>query len=150
MLKDIDFYILFLASYLHDISMVIHPDLGRLSSENGKNMVLISDLMEQMRNEIKKFDTIDFKDEKNSRFKDAGKFLITIFNEEYGYFEALVRDNHAKDSAKFIRDRSNTLLNYLEPTLLSYVAKVSESHGYDVIDVYGLKSRAKDDTISFK
>lgn len=149
-LKDIDFYILFLACYLHDISMVIHPDLGRLSSENGKNMVLISDLMEQMRNEIKKFDTIDFKDKKNSRFKDAGKFLITIFNEVYGYFEALVRDNHAKDSAKFIRDRSNTLLNYLEPTLLSYVAKVSESHGYDVIDVYGLKSRAKDDTISFK
>ena len=149
-LKDIDFYILFLACYLHDISMVVHPDLGRLSSENGKNMVLISDLMEQMRNEIKKFDTIDFKDKKNSRFKDAGKFLITIFNEVYGYFEALVRDNHAKDSAKFIRDRSNTLLNYLEPTLLSYVAKVSESHGYDVIDVYGLKSRAKDDTISFK
>ncbi|MBR4911565.1 MAG: hypothetical protein IKZ54_01825 [Bacteroidales bacterium] len=149
-LKDIDFYILFLACYLHDISMVIHPDLGRLSSENGKNMVLISDLMEQMRNEVKNFETIDIKDKKNSRFKDAGKFLITIFNEVYGYFEALVRDNHAKDSAKFIRDRSNTLLNYLEPTLLSYVAKVSESHGYDVIDVYGLKSRAKDDTISLK
>ena len=47
-LKDIDFYILFLACYLHDISMVIHPDMGRLSSENGKNLVLISDLMTQM------------------------------------------------------------------------------------------------------
>jgi hypothetical protein len=149
-LKDIDFYILFLACYLHDISMVIHPDLGRLSSENGKNMVMISDLMEQMRNEVKRFETIDIKDKKNSRFKDAGKFLITIFNEVYGYFETLVRDNHAKDSAKFIRDRSNSLLYYLEPTLLSYVAKVSESHGYDVIDVYGLKSKAKDDTISLK
>lgn len=68
----------------------------------------------------------------------------------YGYFESLVRKNHAKDSAKFIRDRSNSLLNYLEPTLLSYVAKVSESQGYDVIDVYGLKSRAKDNTISLK
>jgi hypothetical protein len=30
------------------------------------------------------------------------------------------------------------------------VAQVSESHGYDVLDVYGLKSRAKDDTISIK
>ncbi|MBR0037420.1 MAG: hypothetical protein IJP70_07245 [Bacteroidales bacterium] len=149
-LKDIDFYILFLACYLHDISMVIHPDMGRLSSENGKNLVLISELMTQMQDEVNKFGKIDFNDKKNSRYKNAGKFLVDVFNQIYGYFEALVRDNHAKDSAKFIRDRSNTLLNYLEPTLLSFVAKVSESHGYDVLDVYGLKSRAKDDTISLK
>ena len=149
-LKDIDFYILFLACYLHDISMVIHPDMGRLSSENGKNLVLISELMTQMQDEVTKFGKIDFNDKKNSRYKNAGKFLVDVFNQVYGYFEALVRDNHAKDSAKFIRDRSNTLLNYLEPTLLSFVAKVSESHGYDVLDVYGLKSRAKDDTISLK
>ena len=149
-LKDIDFYILFLACYLHDISMVIHPDMGRLSSENGKNLVLISDLMTQMQDEVKKFRKIDFNDKKNSRYKNAGKFLVDVFSQVYGYFEALVRDSHAKDSAKFIRDRSNSLLNYLEPTLLSFVAKVSESHGYDVLDVYGLKSRAKDDTISLK
>ena len=149
-LKDIDFYILFLACYLHDISMVIHPDLGRLSSENGKNLVLISELMSQMQDEVGKFGNIDFSDKKNSRYKNAGMFLVNVFNQVYGYFEALVRDNHAKDSAKFIRDRSNTLLKYLEPTLLSFVAKVSESHGYDVMDVYGLKSRAKDDTISLK
>jgi hypothetical protein len=52
MLKDVDFYILFLACYLHDISMVIHPDLGRLSSENGQNLVLIADLMTQMQEEV--------------------------------------------------------------------------------------------------
>lgn len=149
-LKNVDYYILFLACYLHDISMVIHPDLGRLSSENGKNMTLISDLMSQMQNEVKKFDSIDCTGKKDSRYKDAGNFLIKVFNEVYGYFEALVRDNHAKDSAKFIRERSNYLLNYLEPTLLSFVAKVSESHGYDVMDVYGLKSRAQDDTVSLK
>ena len=149
-LKDIDFYILFLACYLHDISMVIHPDLGRLSSENGKNLVLISELMEQMRNAVSDFGEVDLTDKKNSRYKNAGRFLVDVFNKVYGYFETLVRDNHAKDSAKFIRDRSNSLLNYLEPTLLSFVAKVSESHGYDVMDVYGLKSRAKDDTISIK
>lgn len=150
MLKDVDFYILFLACYLHDISMVIHPDLGRLSSESGKNMALITDLMKRMNEEVKKFEKVDVTDKKNSRYKDAGNFLVTVFNEVYGYFEELVRKNHAKDSAKFIRDRSNSLLSYLEPTLLSYVAKVSESHGYDVMDVYGLKSRAKDDTISLK
>lgn len=145
-LKDVDFYILFLACYLHDISMVIHPDLGRMSSESGQNISMISDMMAQMKEQVKAFEEI----ENNSRYKDAGKFLIVVFNEVYGYFESLVRDNHAKDSAKFIRDASNSLLNYLEPTLLSFVAKVAESHGYDVLDVYGLKSRAKDDTISMK
>lgn len=149
-LKNVDYYILFLACYLHDISMVIHPDLGRLSSESGKNMTLIADLMSQMQNEVRKYDSIDYTGKKDSRYKDAGIFLVKVFNEVYGYFEALVRDNHAKDSAKFIRERSNSLLNYLEPTLLSFVAKVSESHGYDVMDVYGLKSRAQDDTISLK
>lgn len=149
-LKDIDFYILFLSCYLHDISMVIHPDMGRLSSENGNNLVLISDIMAQMQIELEKYWDVGYNDKKNSRYKNAGKFLIDVFNKVYGYFETLVRDNHAKDSAKFIRDRSNSLLKYLEPTLLSFVAKVSESHGYDVLDVYGLKSRAKDDTISLK
>jgi len=150
LLKDVDYYILFLACYLHDISMVIHPDLGRLSSDNGRNMVLITDLMKQMQEELNKYNAIDVTDKKKSRYKDAGNFLIKVFNEVYGYFESLVRENHAKDSAKFIRNRSNSLLSYLEPTLLSYVAKVSESHGYDVMDVYGLKSRAKDDTVSLK
>lgn len=149
-LKDIDYYILFLACYLHDISMVIHPDLGRMSSAEGKNIAIISDLMMKMQDELKAFNTIKSEDRKNSRLKNAGKFLVSIFNEVYGYFESEVRDHHVTDSAKFIRERSNTLLSYLEPTLLSFVAKVSESHGYDVYDVYGLKSRAKDDTVSLK
>jgi len=149
-LKDVDYYILFLACYLHDISMVIHPDLGRLSSDDGNNLALISELMNRMREEAEKFWTYDGKERKDSRFKNAGKFLVQIFSEVYSYFETLVRDNHAKDSAKFIREQSNSLLEFLTPTLLSYVAKVSDSHGYDVLDVYGLKSRAKDDTISLK
>lgn len=149
-LKDIDFYILFLACYLHDISMVIHPDMGRLSSDGGKNMAMISDLMERMKKAVEVFETVVLDDKKNSRYKDAGRFLVEVFDEVYGYFEAVVRDNHAKDSARFISDHSNTLLGHLEKTLLSYVAKVSESHGYDVTDVYGRKSRAKDETISLK
>lgn len=149
-LKDVDYYILFLACYLHDISMVIHPELGRLSSENGKNLALISERMKQMRDETDRFWKYDENVKKDSRYKDAGKFLVTVFNEVYSYFETLVRDNHANESAKFIRDHSNSLLGYLEPTLLSFVATVSESHGYDVLEVYGVKSKAKDDTVSLK
>ena len=82
--------------------------------------------------------------------KEAGIFIVSVFNKVYEYFENEVRTNHAHDSAKFIRERSNSLLSYLEPALLSFVADVSESHGNDVWDVYGLKSRAKDDTVSMK
>lgn len=149
-LKDIDFYILFLACYLHDVSMVIHPDMGRLSSDGGKNLAMISELMGSMKEAVEDFENVDEEDKKNSRYKNAGKFMVKVFDEVYGYFEKVVRDNHAKDSAKFIGDRSNTLLGYLETTLLMYVAKVSESHGYDVMDVYGRKSRTKDETVSLK
>ena len=149
-LKEIDYYILFLACYLHDISMVIHPDLGRLSASEGSNIVLISDLMGKMRDELNEFRHLDSKDSKNARIKRAGNFLVEVFNKVYSYFEGEVRDNHAIDSANFVRENSKALLSYLEPTLLSFVAKVSESHGYDVLDVYGLKSRAKDDTVSLK
>jgi len=149
-LKDVDYYILFLACYLHDISMVIHPDLGGLSSAKGKNEILISELMAEMKKKTQSFFKLNLEDRKNSRMKEAGIFIVSIFNKVYDYFENEVRENHAHDSAKFIRERSNTLLSYLEPTLLSFVADVSESHGNDVWDVYGLKSRAKEDTVSLK
>lgn len=149
-LKDIDYYILFLACYLHDISMVIHPDLNQLSSANGKNESLISELMTEMKKRCADFFKLDIKSPKDPRMKEAGTFIVKVFNKVYEYFENEVRSHHAYDSAKFMRERSKTLLSYLEPTLLSFVAKVSESHGYEVWDVYGLKSRAKDDTISLK
>ena len=73
-----------------------------------------------------------------------------MFNVVYGYFENNIRNKHPFDSADFVLEKSNSLLNYLEPTLLSFVAKVSESHGWNTIDVYGLKSRAKNDVVSLK
>ncbi len=149
-LKKVDYYILFLACYLHDISMVIHPNLGDLSSAESESVALISNLMLRMKDEVEDFCEIKSEDDKNSRLKQAGNFLILVFKKVYEYFESEIRDNHAMDSARFIRKKSNTLLSHLEPTLVSLVAKVSESHGYDVYDVYGLKSRAKDDTVSVK
>ncbi len=149
-LKDVDYYILFLACYLHDISMVIHPDLGQFSSSKGKNENLISELMVEMKNKVNDFFKLYKDDRKDSRMKEAGIFIVNVFNKVYNYFENEVRAHHAKDSAKFIRECSKTLLSYLEPTLLSFVADISESHGYDVWDVYGLKSRAADDTVSLK
>lgn len=149
-LKPIDYYILFLSCYLHDISMVIHPDMYMVSPSNSEIMALISEQMLKMQDEVEKFKKVDEKDYKNARLKDSWKFLITIFDAVYGYFENRVRNMHPSDSAGFVLSKSDTLLKYLEPTLLSFVAKVSASHGWDVIDVYGLKSRAKNDIVSLK
>ena len=149
-LKPIDYYILFLSCYLHDISMVIHPDMYMVSPSNSEIMALISEQMLKMQDEVEKFKKIDEKDYKNARLKDSWKFLISIFDAVYGYFENRVRNMHPSDSAGFVLSKSDTLLKYLEPTLLSFVAKVSASHGWDVIDVYGLKSRAKNDIVSLK
>ena len=149
-LKAVDFYILFLSAYLHDVSMVIHPELSRLGSEDGKNLAFISEQMVKMKAEVEKFFQLDPMNMNNSRMKDAGRFLVDIFNDVYGYFENEVRSRHAFESSNFIRKRSGDLLDYLEPAILSFVANVSESHGYDVWDVYGLKSRAKADTVSVK
>ena len=149
-LKPIDYYILFLSCYLHDISMVVHPDMYMVSPSNTEITALISDQMLKMQDEVKKFKKVDEKDLKNARLKDSWKFLISIFDAIYGYFENRVRSMHQSDSAGFILAKSDTLLKYLEPTLLSFVAKVSASHGWDVIDVYGLKSRAKNDIVSLK
>ena len=150
-LKDIDYFILFLSCYLHDISMVIHPDLHELSSiKNPACYDFISDKMREMQDAIQQYNSLEEEDSGDARIKDAGNFLVSVFNGVYNYFENEVRAKHAKSSASFILEKEKTLFSYLEPTILSFVARVSESHGADVTEIYGLKSRAKDDLISLK
>lgn len=149
-IKNIDYYILFLSCYLHDISMVIHPDLYNLCRDNENALSIISDFIDGVHNEYEKFNTIDTLDKKSTRFKDTGKFMIDIFKRIYGFFENSVRDSHPEDSANYIRNSANRFFKYIDPAILSFVAKVSESHGYDAEDVYGIKSTAKDDLISLK
>ena len=149
-IKPVDYYILFLACYLHDISMVIHPDMYELGAANGHSVSFVSEQMLKMREAVEKFFEVDDKDMKNARMKETGTFLVKVFEDVYGYFENKVRQQHPKDSANFIISKSDSLLRYLEPALLSFVSDVAASHGSDVMDVYGLKSYAKNDTISKK
>lgn len=149
-IKPVDYYILFLACYLHDISMVIHPELYELGSSKGDSLRFVSEQMLKMHEAVERFFKMDDTDIKNARMKEGGSFLVKVFEDVYGYFENKVRSLHPQDSAAFIIARADTLLRYLEPTLLSFVSEVSASHGVDVMDVYGLKSHAKDDTVSKK
>lgn len=149
-IKDIDYYILFLACYLHDISMVLHPAMTLSVPTDMEGQRLASEMLRAAKSHIGQSEKTTKEASGEADLKEYSTFLIEVFEAVYAYFENKVRDRHAKDSSAFMKSASGGLLNYLEPTLLAFVAKVSESHGYEKTDVYGLKSRAKTGVVSLK
>lgn len=146
-LKTLDYYILFLSCYLHDISMVLHPDMYGILPSDSASEAFVSEKMLSMRDEVAKFFKIN---NEKSIMKDSGSFLVKLFDDIYSFYENHIRGNHPDDSARFIRGKSKDLFSYIEPTILSYVADVSAAHGFDLLDVFGLRSKAKDDVVSLK
>jgi hypothetical protein len=149
-IKDIDYYILFLSCYLHDISMVLHPDLYGFNQENQSSLIIITDFLSKLHLQLSEYEKIDHCDDKNNRLKEVGNFLVEIFQRVFEFFEANVRDPHPFESASYIRDSANKFFKHICPAILSYVATVSESHGYNSEEVYGLQSNARNDLISIK
>lgn len=140
-IKQNDYYVLFLACYLHDISMVIHPNINDFKLGNKESEKIVT------RNMVK------FKNLSGDKVAYHEKFramLIDVFSDVYSYFENDKRSKHPKDSAAYIKEQHDKFLNYIDDAILEYVALVSESHGYDAADVYGLKSNAKNDLFSVK
>ncbi len=140
-IKQNDYYVLFLACYLHDISMVIHPNINDFKLGNKESEMIVT------RNMVK------FKGLPKDKLAYHEKFramLIDVFSDVYSYFENDKRSKHPKDSAAYIKDQHDKFLNYIDDAILDYVALVSESHGYDTADVYGVKSNAKNDLFSVK
>lgn len=137
-ISQYDYYIVFLACYLHDISMVKIPeDSEFLLDEN-----LAGDIAENVRDEIL---------EDVSKLKDINftkQLLLKFYKNIDAFFEKKVRSEHAKDSAVEIRNRSD--LSFLEGCLREAIAEVSESHGHRVEDIYNVKSMAKNKIISYK
>lgn len=72
------------------------------------------------------------------------------FKAVFYFFETQVRDNHTKLSAEFIKQRHDSYLKFIEESALQIVAEVAESHGYNASEVYGRKSKAKQDLYSIK
>ena len=142
-IKKIDYYILFISCYLHDISMVIHPDLPKLAYEENQNLSL---LYGSFRREIKelKDDLDDYEKTKNP----IKTLLLNYYKKLDEYFENSVRANHPKQSASFVRKAKE--LHFLETSIKDIVAEVSEAHGYAPHDIYDVKSEAKDALISKK
>lgn len=147
-IKRVDYYILFLACYLHDISMVIHPNLRKFCSGDNESLSIVTDYMYETNKN--NYCTVDVGSKSVAQQKEVSNFLIDLFERIFSYFENDVRSNHAQDSAKLIREWNDTFLHYLAPTLIAKVADVAESHGFDVDEVYWRKSKAKKSLISEK
>lgn len=142
-LKKLDFYILFLACYLHDISMVIHPDIEAFCKENSDTNKIYSSFIGALCDNRKPVI--------NRNKPEIKQFILEYFKAVFEYFENSVRSTHAQQSAKFIIDRCETpYLKFIDKAILQTVAEVSEAHGYDCEEVYGRKSFAKTKIYSLK
>lgn len=158
-IKRIDWLILFISCYLHDISMVLHPNLYKINSDGNpaaKKMILdkmlgiSSGWTAEMSRKSRINDGNPRDDDRINIYKDTGNFLREVFEEIFSIFESCIRSAHPKESARFIIERKDNVFNYLDPVFLHTVAEVGESHGQDIQEVYGLKSKAKGDSISEK
>lgn len=135
-ISQMDYYILFLASYLHDISMVTLPALDKIQMNNVKTNKIYSDFVKDME-KIKLYDS------------NRVKVLLKKYYKELDcFYENEVRSNHAKDSGKEIRNRVD--LNFIETCLKDVVAEVAEAHGYDAVEIYKSKSIASNRLVSKK
>lgn len=126
-----DYYVLFIACYLHDISMVTFPDLDSILSGDFESNKIYSDFVKNIREELKKT---------NLANRPVKNLLKEYYLRVDSFYEKLVRDNHAKNSAAEIRNRQE--LDFIDSALREIVAEVSEAHGYNVNDIYKIKSTA--------
>lgn len=140
-IKSIDYYVLFLACYFHDISMIIQPDLNQfLSDENDAKVIL-----NEWRVNYRKVEKCNNFSQKNNMIM---QMLVNSYKKMDEYFENIVRSKHTQQSSNFIRDTND--LDYIEPTIKDIVAKVSEAHGFYEPDVYGLRSNGEREAVNVK
>lgn len=146
-----DYYILFISCYLHDISMVLHPNLMEcFIKDNKESNIIYSEFKRNLKSLIEKDGqgkiatvAIDYIQEQPIK-----KLLVDFFGKLDQYYEGYVRNNHPKQSARFIR-KSNDF-DFVEDVVKDIVAEISQAHGYDVDEIYKIKSNAKESIVSEK
>lgn len=146
----LDFYILFLACYLHDISMVKIPALdGFLTDTDEGDKIAWEQLSEiQHRQHTENGDVLQKQADILEDISQVKKWMTETYKKMDGYYERKIRVRHAADSAAEIRTRDD--LAYLDETLREFVAEISEAHQADEKDIYFVKSAATDKMLSLK
>jgi len=142
-IKSEDYYILFLACYLHDISMVLYPNIDNFAENNGKTDLIYSQWKIGIEKIISEHEDIEFAPKSSVK-----QFILRFYESVNNYFETEIRDTHHKRSSKFIKEQSD--LAFIDKPTRRLIADVSEAHCYNAKDVYKLKSKAKHDTFDEK
>ncbi len=127
-----NYYILFISCYLHDISMVKIADEKDFLIENEKTKEIV-DILNSY-NEIK-------------TDSDKKKLIIKIYKEVDEYYESVIRNRHAGNSANEIRKRVE--LSFLDPSVRENVANIAKAHVYDAEKVYITDSKIKKGLIDY-
>ncbi len=133
-ITNYDYYLLFIACYLHDISMVRIASANDFLLDEGVSEEMATDFIMERR-----------KDKNTGEIK---KEIVEIYKKVDEFFENKIRSRHAKDSAEEIRKRDE--LSFLEASVRESVAEIAESHMMDVKDIYFTKGDAKSKLISYK
>lgn len=135
-MKRLDYFILFAACYLHDISMVTLPEMSSFYNDNNvESDSIYSDFVNEL-------------DEKKSNKQLMKKHLCDYYQKIDSYFEKVIRNAHAQKSAMEIRKHSE--LDFIDTPLREAIAQVSEAHGYDVDGIYYSKSSGGKTLINIK
>lgn len=142
-IKSEDYYILFLACYLHDISMVLYPNIDNFSEDNGKTDLIYSQWKIGLEKIISEHNDIEFAPKSSIK-----QFILKFYESVNNFFETEIRDTHHKKSSKYIKEQSD--LAFIDKPTRRLIADVSEAHCYNAKDVYKLKSKAKHDIFDEK
>lgn len=146
-----DFYILFISCYLHDISMVLHTNLMESFIKDSKESnIIYSEFKRSLKGLMVQDDQGKIKLVKLDYIEEQPikKLIVDFFVKLDQYYEGYVRNNHPKQSAMFIR-KSNDF-DFVEDVVKDIVAEISQAHGYDVDEIYKIKSNAKESIVSEK
>lgn len=144
-IKSIDYYILFLACYLHDISMILQPSVDCFLENNSQTDEIYSSFLKFKQELFDGANADEFHFDNKSNIKVVMKDAFERVNY---YFESLSRDTHVASSASFIRATPD--LNFIDLPIRAIVSAVAAAHGSNCTDIYGLKSNAKSDLVSEK
>lgn len=144
-ISSIDYYILFLACYLHDISMVLQPDINSFLENNINSDEAYSSFLKFKQELYLGLDADEFSFENKLNVK---KLMKEAFVRVNYYFESLSRDSHVLSSANFIKTSSD--LDFLNIVERDIVSDVSAAHGASCENIYGLRSQSNLGEISIK
>lgn len=153
-ISSLDFYALFLACYLHDISMVKIPALDAflIDKESGDSIAweYLSEIRQEiaLKKRLAKGEKIEYRESDVEDISQVKKWMTQSYRRLDAYYEKKIREKHASDSAVEIRARED--LNFLDETLREFVAEISEAHQADERDIYFTKSSAAEKMVSLK